>query len=107
MTLLTLTLTLTQTRCVARRRDAERGAMWEAAARRLRPICPPARSASARASSGQPLASASLGQLADVFWRAGPTGLDFPHLGEAAALLCDAALLARSEDNISAAVIAF
>ena len=56
-------------------------------------------------------AASSLGQPRpigrDVFWRAGPTGLDFPHLGEAAALLCDAALLARSEDNISAAVIAF
>ena len=51
--------------------------MWEAAARRLRPICPPARSASARASSGQPLASASLGQLADVFWLAGHSCLAF------------------------------
>ena len=38
------------------------------AAHRLRPTRPAARPASARASSGQPPASASLGRLAHVFW---------------------------------------
>ena len=40
---------------------------------RLRPSLPSVRPARARASSGRPPASASLGQLADVFWLAGPT----------------------------------
>ena len=51
--------------------------MWEIAARRRRPIGPPARPAILRASSGRPPASASLGQSADVFWLAGHTGLAF------------------------------
>ena len=46
--------------------------------RRLRPMRPPARPASARSSSGRPPASASLSQLAGMFWLAGPTGLAFP-----------------------------
>eukprot|EP00964_Phaeocystis_antarctica_P080091 scaffold49980_cov78-Phaeocystis_antarctica.AAC.1 len=44
---------------------------------RRRPLRPSARPASARASPGRPPASASLGQLADVFWPAGHTGLCF------------------------------
>ena len=41
----------------------------------LRPIRPPARPASARSSSGRPLASASRsGQLADTFWLSGHSG---------------------------------
>ena len=54
--------------------------MWKAAPQRLRPIRPPARPASARSSSGRPLASARLGQLADTLWLAGRTGLVF-HIG--------------------------
>ena len=49
--------------------------------RRLRPMRPPARPASARSSSGRPPASASLSQLAGMFWLAGPTGLAFPQGG--------------------------
>ena len=48
--------------------------LWKAAAQRLRPIRPPARPTSARASSRRPPTSASLGHLADVFWLAGHTG---------------------------------
>ena len=53
--------------------------MWKTADHRLRPVRPPAltRPASARSSSGQPPASASLGQLADTFWLAVPTSLVF------------------------------
>ena len=49
--------------------------MWKPAALRLWPIRPPARPASARSSSGRSRASASLGQLADVAWLAGHTGV--------------------------------
>ena len=57
-------------RSAARRARCSRqhGAMWKAAARRLRPIRPPARPASARSSSGRPQFPASLGELADAFW---------------------------------------
>ena len=54
--------------------------MWKAATQRLRPIRSPAHPASARSSSGRPLASARLGQLADTLWLAGRTGLVF-HIG--------------------------
>ena len=48
--------------------------LWKAAAQRLRPIRPPARPTSARASSRRPPASASLGHLVGVLWQAGHTG---------------------------------
>ena len=50
---------------------------WKAAAQRLRPTRPPARPASTRSSSRQPPASASLCQLAAIFWLAGHTRLVF------------------------------
>ena len=52
-------------------------AMWKTAAQRRRPIRPPAHPASARSSSGRPPASASLGQLVDLFWLAGPIPASF------------------------------
>ena len=54
-------------RCTAARgaaRRPRRGAVWKAAAQRLRPFRPPARPGSSRSRSGRPPASASLGQLA-------------------------------------------
>jgi len=54
----------------------------EASANRV--LRPPARPASARSSLGRPPASASLVQLADLFWLAGHTGLVFRIGGEAA-----------------------
>ena len=53
--------------------------VWKPAAQGLRPIRPLARPASARSSSGRPPASASLGQLADMFWLAGHIGRAFSH----------------------------
>eukprot|EP00964_Phaeocystis_antarctica_P122582 scaffold86249_cov66-Phaeocystis_antarctica.AAC.5 len=50
----------------------------------LKTIRPPARPASARSSLGRPPASASLVQLADLFWLAGHTGLVFRIGGETA-----------------------
>ena len=87
---LALTLTLTTDPCPsqASSRASSRStmpscrtrAMCKTAAQRLRPIHPPARSASGRSSSGRPPASASLGQLAELFWLAGHTRLAF-HTG--------------------------
>ena len=57
--------------------------VWNTAAQRLWLVRPPARPASARSSSGRPPASASLGQLAEMLWLAGHTGLVF-HTGLAA-----------------------
>eukprot|EP00964_Phaeocystis_antarctica_P115065 scaffold79020_cov72-Phaeocystis_antarctica.AAC.3 len=51
--------------------------VWKTAALSFRPVRTPARPASARSSSGRPPASASLGQLAGMFWLAGHTGLWF------------------------------
>ena len=57
-------------------RSSARPRVKGTAARRLRPVRPPARLAtSARASGRRPPASVSLGQLADVFWLSGHTGL--------------------------------
>ena len=56
-----------------------RAPRWKTAALRPGPTRPPARPSSARLSAGRPAALASPGQLADVFWLAGYTGLCSPH----------------------------
>ena len=70
----------------ARRAPRRHPALWRAAARRPRPTRPPARPASTRPSAGRPPASASLGQLAEMFWLAGYTGLVF-HPGTTRSLM--------------------